>query len=81
MDVDAVVLSVQERDKWRHRLGLLKQSLVEVRRKRLRVQSRLKHLEGELKRLADYSDALIDSAASVTRSRTDGVSNHGPLPR
>ncbi|HEV2520097.1 MAG TPA: hypothetical protein VGX00_05690 [Thermoplasmata archaeon] len=81
MDVDAVLTSVQERDKWRHRLGLLKQSLVEVRENRRRWQSRLKRLEADLRRLADYSDALVDHLQATHRSRTDGSSNRGPLPR
>ena len=68
MDVDAVLLSVQERDKWRHRLGLLEHSLEEVRAKRARWQSRLKRLEADLRRLADYSDALLGQAV-----RSDGA--------
>ncbi|HEV2166716.1 MAG TPA: hypothetical protein VGS23_07080 [Thermoplasmata archaeon] len=81
MDVDAVLTSVQERDKWRHRLGLLKQSLVEVRQKRVRVQGRLKRLEGDLRRLADFSDALIDQLPASPRSRSDGSTNRSVLAR
>jgi hypothetical protein len=81
MDVDAVLLSVQERDKWRHRLGLLKQSLVEVRQKRQRWQGRLKRLEGDLKRLADYSDALVDRLHATARSQSDGSPNRSLLAR
>jgi hypothetical protein len=81
MDVDAVLTSVQERDKWRHRLGLLKQSLVEVRQKRLRVQSRLKRLEGELRSLADFSDALLQQIPPSPRSHTDGSTNRSLFAR
>jgi chromosome segregation ATPase len=81
MDVDAVLASVQERDKWRGRLRLLQQSLAEVRAKRLRWQSRLKRLEADLKRLGDYSDALVDQFQASNRSRNDGSTNRNLLPR
>jgi septal ring factor EnvC (AmiA/AmiB activator) len=81
MDVDAVLLSVQERDKWRHRLGLLEQSLEAVRAKRLRWESRLKRLEAELRRLADYSDALLEQNPAIRRSRSDGAADRRSFPR
>ncbi len=81
MDVDAVLLSVQERDKWRHRLGLLEHSLEEVRAKRARWQSRLKRLEADLRRLADYSDALLGQSGAIRRSRGDGATDRRGFPR
>jgi hypothetical protein len=71
MDVDAVLQSVQERDKWRHRLELLQASLADVRSKKLKVQHRLRRLRGELRKLNAFSDAILDHApipADATRS-------------
>ena len=59
MDVDAVLLSVQERDKWRRRLDLLQSSLDEVRARRVRLQDRLRAIKRELGRFARVSDALL----------------------
>jgi hypothetical protein len=62
MDVDTVLLSVQERDKWRHRLSLLQTSLTDTRDRRLHLQDRLKRIRAELRRLGDFSEALLDQA-------------------
>jgi hypothetical protein len=59
MDVDAVLLSVQERDKWRRRLEILTRSLGEIREQRGRVESRLRKIRRELDRVAAYSDAIL----------------------
>ncbi len=59
MDVDAVLLSVQERDKWRHRLELLTRSLKEIREQKGRVEARLRRIRRELDRVASYSDAVL----------------------
>ena len=59
MDVDSVLLNVQERDKWRRRLQLLRASLGELKTRRARVSERLKRIKRELRRLGDYSDAVL----------------------
>ena len=68
MDVDTVLLSVQERDKWRHRLALLQKSLSETIDRRARLQERLKRIKRELRRLGDFSDAVLDEARNRTRT-------------
>ena len=72
MDVDAVLLSVQERDKWRRRLALLEKSLGEVRDDRSRLQKRLQRIKRELNRLTTYSDAVLDA----TGRRPAGTPSH-----
>jgi hypothetical protein len=59
MDVDSVLLNVQERDKWRHRLELLRASLHELRNRRTRVTQRLRRAKRDLRRLGEYSDAVL----------------------
>ena len=72
MDVEAVLLSVQERDKWRRRLALLEKSLGEVRDSRARLQKRLRRIKSELSRLTAYSDAILDT----TGRRPSGIHPH-----
>lgn len=72
MDVEAVLLSVQERDKWRRRLALLERSLSEVRESRARLQKRMRRIKSELSRLTTYSDAILDS----TGRRPSGIQSH-----
>jgi len=60
MDVDAVLLSVQERDKWRRRVDILTRSLAEIREQRSRVETRLRKIRRELDRVAAYSDAIVE---------------------
>ena len=69
MDVDAVLLSLQERDKWRRRLDLLQSSLEEVRARRARIQTRLKGIRRELGRVAGVADALLDHTTSHVPQR------------
>ncbi|MCI4366469.1 MAG: hypothetical protein L3K08_01825 [Thermoplasmata archaeon] len=74
MDVDAVLQSVQERDKWRHRLELLVTSLTDTRDRRRRAVSQLKRIRGELRRIQDYSDAVLEGAqSSLTNSRMNAA--------
>ena len=78
MDVDAVLQSVQERDKWRRRLALLTASLTEVRERRRRSVARLRKIQGELRKLAAYSDALLDhSGAPGANARINAARNPG----
>ena len=60
MDVDAVLLSVQERDKWRHRLETLTRTLADIRAQRSRVESRLRKIRREMERIAAYSEAVLE---------------------
>jgi uncharacterized coiled-coil DUF342 family protein len=74
VDVDSVLLSVQERDKWRNRMEVLERSLREVRDRRRRLESRLRRIKRELGRLRVTVDAILDR--SRTTVRTDAT--HGP---
>lgn len=79
MDVNAVLLSVQERDKWQHRLRLLERSLGEVREKRVGLVRRLRKIKRELSKIGSYSDAILDA---TRRSRVGGpahAANDGRL--
>jgi len=79
MDVDSVLLSVQERDKWRHRLDLLQASLSELRTNRERLQESLRRIKRDLTRLARYSEAVLDQTIRAPSSRTVHVSQgHSP---
>lgn len=62
MDVESVLQSVQERDKWRHRLETLQRSLHEVTEARDRVQRKLRRLRKDLRKLQDYSEAVLTHA-------------------
>jgi uncharacterized coiled-coil DUF342 family protein len=81
MNVDAVVSSLTERDKWRRRLNVLNQTLGDVRARRERWRARLKRAEAELRKLGEYSEALIDHAERATRGRSDGTANRTFLAR
>lgn len=70
MDVDAVLLSVQERDKWRRRLHLLERSLDEIRQHRAHLELRLRDVRKEIVNLARYSDALLDETVRKPLART-----------
>ena len=72
VDVDSVLMSAQERDKWRHRMELLERSLREVREKRHRVEARLRRVKKELSRLRITADAVRD----LTRTPMTGEVTH-----
>jgi septal ring factor EnvC (AmiA/AmiB activator) len=63
MDVDTVLQSVQERDKWRGRLAVLQSSLREIREREARLQQRLRRIKRELAKLSAVSDAILDQAS------------------
>jgi chromosome segregation ATPase len=63
MDVETVLQSVQERDKWRSRLTLLQESLKEIRTREARLQKRLRRIKRELAQLAKVSDAILDQSS------------------
>jgi septal ring factor EnvC (AmiA/AmiB activator) len=68
VDVDSVLLSVQERDRWRRRMELLERSLSEIRDRRQRLELRLRRIKKELTRLRITARAVRD-LAQTGRSR------------
>jgi hypothetical protein len=81
MDVDAVLLSVQERDKWRRRLEILTRSLGEIREQRSRVETRLRKIRRELDRVASYSDAILEGTMPPPASATVHAGTEGYITR
>ncbi|HYK92462.1 MAG TPA: hypothetical protein VEY07_00255 [Thermoplasmata archaeon] len=75
MDVDAVLLSVQERDKWRHRLQLLERSLTDLKERRQRLAKRLRRIKQDLARLKEVSDAVLDPMRPAGRAGAVHASN------
>ncbi len=73
VDVDSVLLSVQERDKWRRRLEVLERSLGEVRERRRRLEARLARMKKELVRLHVSAEAIV----TIARNRTPIEVNRG----
>lgn len=69
MDVDTVLLSLQERDKWQHRLQILERSLSDIRERRRRVSKRLRRIKHELARLKELSDAVLDPLRAHPQSK------------
>jgi len=59
VDVDSILLSVQERDKWRKRAEVLEHALRDVRDRRRRLESRLRRVRKELGRLRLTVDAVM----------------------
>jgi hypothetical protein len=67
VDVDSILLSVQERDKWRNRAEVLEHSLRGVREHRRRLETRLRRVKKELNRLAITVDAVLDRTRTQLR--------------
>ena len=61
VDVDSILLSVQERDKWRRRMEALGRSLEEIRGRRRRLELRLRRIKQDIARLRDTGEALSAS--------------------
>lgn len=78
VDVDSILLSVQERDKWRNRAEVLERSLRGVRERRRRLETRLRRVKKELNRLAITVDAVLDRTR--TQLRTDMTHAPGAPP-
>jgi hypothetical protein len=76
MDIETVLQSVQERDKWRSRLTLLQESLREIRTREVRLQKRLRRIKRELAQLAKVSDAILDGS----RRQISGGAGRGRTP-
>jgi len=70
VDVDSILLSVQERDKWRKRADILEHALRDVRDHRRRLEARLRRVKKDLSRLQITVEAVIDHR-SRTNVRTD----------
>jgi ATP phosphoribosyltransferase len=64
VDVESVLLSVEERDKWRHRMETLLSSLKDTQEKRRRLEVRLRRIKSELARLHEIGPGLFDPARS-----------------
>lgn len=79
VDVDSVLLNVQERDKWRHRLEVLERSLHEVRERRYRLEVRLRRVKKELAKLQATADALLDVVRKPVQHRVNHASGSLPL--
>lgn len=79
VDVDSVLMSVQERDKWRHRMELLERSLREVREKRHRVEARLRRIKKELSRLRITVDAVRDLTRTPVTIEVRHAARSGPF--
>jgi hypothetical protein len=81
MEVDTVVASLKERDKWRSRLTLLQQTLGAIRSRRVEFERRVKRLEQELRRLESYSDSILSGKSGGLRGRGYGGTDPGIAPR
>lgn len=68
VDVDSILLSVQERDKWRNRVNVLEGSLRDVRERRRRLETRLRRVKKELNRLRITVDAVLDRSRTPART-------------
>lgn len=60
MDVRTILLSVEEREKWRRRLDVLKSTLADVKLRRHQLEKRLKALKREMSHLGEVAEATID---------------------
>ena len=78
VQVDTVLLSVQERDKWVHRMELLERTLSEVRERRRRTEEHLRRLKKELSRLHATADALLDLSRTRARTEVTGATSGAP---
>lgn len=65
MDVDTVLASVQERDKWRRRLEVLQAALADVRDREVRAAARLRRLKRELARVQDLAEAISGAGRRI----------------
>jgi hypothetical protein len=65
VDVDTVLASVQERDKWRRRLEVLQAALADVRDRQVRVAARLRRLKRELANVQELAEAVAGAANRV----------------
>jgi hypothetical protein len=78
MDVDRVLQSLQERDKWRGRLQLLQASLRDLRGRERRAELRLRRIKRELAQLSRLSDAILDQARHQYTGGASRAHSSGP---
>lgn len=78
VQVDQILLSVQERDKWRHRMEILQRSLGDVREQRRRTAQRLRRIKKELSRLRATADALLDRTRTRMQAEVTGAARSSP---
>jgi chromosome segregation ATPase len=64
-DLDAVLLNVEERNKWRQRLATLESQRQELQRRRDRLQDRLRHLRRELARAEQLARSVAEARARI----------------
>ena len=62
MDIQSILVSVEERDKWSRRLDTLRDSLADVRLRRQQLERRLRALKRELAHLAEIPNRIVDPA-------------------
>lgn len=81
MDVQTILLSVEERDKWRKRLDTLRTALQDVRGRRQGLERELKTVKRELAHLAEFAEAMVDPGRLRSGNRGHGAQDHHLLPR
>ncbi len=79
VDVDSVLLSVQERDKWRQRMELLERSLREIRERRHRLEVRLRRIKKEMTRLRVVAETLASQGRAVLSGEVLNAPRGAPL--
>lgn len=81
MDLDSILASIAERDKWGARLATLQAELRTLRLQRRRAESRLKKVDRELRRLRALADELVRSTPMPGRGGWgDGGAREANLP-
>ncbi len=81
MDVQTILLSVEERDKWRTRLETLRSSLAQVKVRRHGLERQLKSVKRELAHLAELAEAMVDPGRLAPAGRAHGSQDHHLFPR
>ena len=66
VDVDSILLSVQERDKWRRRAEVLEHAIRDVREHRRRLETRLRRVKKDLTRLRITMAEVLDHRSRTT---------------
>jgi len=79
VDVESILLSVQERDKWRNRAEVLERSLREVRDHRRRLEARLRRVKKEISRLRLTADAVLDLSRTPARANVTHAPGAPPI--
>lgn len=80
MDVRSILLSVEEREKWRHRLERLSGALAEVQSRRRTLERELKTMKREIERLGAIAEHAIDPERRRPLTPIYGASE-GRFPR